>query len=62
MWPTTKIISIHTYIIERNTYIGEMGGASTHFPFPLSLLVFLGIMLVVACVSSDGDGCNDLVS
>jgi len=34
MWPATKIISIHTYIIERNTYVGGMGGSNTHFPFP----------------------------
>src|SRR6266571_2059156 len=38
MWPATKMISIHTYIIERNTYVGGMGGSTTHspspFPFP----------------------------
>ena len=34
MWPATKMISIHTYIIERNMYIGGMGGSTTHSPFP----------------------------
>jgi len=43
MWPTTKIISIHTYIIERNTYVGGMGGSTIYFPFPspsLSLCLY----------------------